>query len=324
VSSDELNLLKSRSTNRHPIDRKGATGHYVRFYITDESDLQVLQDLISGRIGGMVARRKPTPVVAPRRQESAPLTPSTAALSPADRTALDDNLLEAFMQQFYGYGSYAGRFWLVGMEEGGGATRREIAARLQTWQARGGRELEDLTEFSEAAVSHKWFGDRPALQSTWSKLIRLLLAVQGMSPSTDQIRAYQGRSLGRLNSDHCLLELLPLPSPSIGEWLYGQFSSLDYLANRQSYTGHVQGSRIVHLQRRMDEHRPRAVIFYGLKNFSAWQQIARTPLEATTESAIYTARQGGSVYMAIKGPTSRGLSNDYLDQAGRILGQMLT
>ncbi len=32
----------------------------------------------------------------------------------------NDQLLQNFMQRFYGYGTYAGDYWFVGMEEGGG------------------------------------------------------------------------------------------------------------------------------------------------------------------------------------------------------------
>jgi len=323
VSADEWELLHSRSTNRHRMEQFGRTGHYATFYLADERDLQVLLDILAGRTCGMVERRTPDggvvpPWHAPGARVGVPVTRQRS-----DAPTLDDTLLEAFMQQFYGYGSYAGRFWLVGMEEGGGATPSEIARRLETWEARGRRELEDLVEFTEAAVSSRWFGAQPALQSTWSRLIRLLIAARGTAPTKDRVRAVQARFFGRPQGDHCLLELLPLPAPSTDAWTYDQVSSMGYLATRASYTRHIQNARIAHLQRRIAEHRPTAVIFYGPMNLSSWLQIAGTTLQATNAPDISLARRGGTVYLAIKHPTARGMEHRYFDQAGSILQQLL-
>ncbi len=57
-----------------------------------------------------------------------------------------------FMQRFSGYGDYAGRYWFVGMEEGGGASAGDIGRRLEAWDARGRRELEDVAGY------HRSFG----------------------------------------------------------------------------------------------------------------------------------------------------------------------
>lgn len=58
---------------------------------------------------------------------------------------MDDAVLADYISTFYGYGNYEGRWWLVGMEEGGGSTLQEIQKRLQLWDSRGRRELEDVT-----------------------------------------------------------------------------------------------------------------------------------------------------------------------------------
>lgn len=41
---------------------------------------------------------------------------------------LQDDLLQSYMETFYGYGSYTGRYWFVGMEEGGGTSEEAISS----------------------------------------------------------------------------------------------------------------------------------------------------------------------------------------------------
>jgi len=61
----------------------------------------------------------------------------------------NDEILEAFISGFYGCGNPGARLWFVGMEEGGGGSREQIARRL--------------------------------VSRTWSKLIRILLVVRSYS-----------------------------------------------------------------------------------------------------------------------------------------------
>jgi hypothetical protein len=71
-------------------------------------------------------------------------------LHPLGRT-LDDTLLEAFMTGFYGYGTWAAKYWFVGLEEGGGQTCDEIARRIETWKKRKRPEIDDIREFHHEA-----------------------------------------------------------------------------------------------------------------------------------------------------------------------------
>jgi hypothetical protein len=52
---------------------------------------------------------------------------------------IDDILLEEFINNFYGYGNYHGKYWFIGMEEGGGNSIEEINRRLASWNTRGRR-----------------------------------------------------------------------------------------------------------------------------------------------------------------------------------------
>src|SRR6266496_6574065 len=134
----------------------------------------------------------------------------------------DTQILTEYIETFYGYGTYAAPFWFIGMEEGGDKTPEANAARLDSWFLRGRLEIADLYKYHHDITAPRFFTAHPPVQSTWGKLIRILLAAKGRQPIVaDDLRFYQRDYLGRSTGDTCLLELLPLPSPSTGQGMYG-------------------------------------------------------------------------------------------------------
>ena len=177
---------------------------------------------------------------------------------------LEDTLVTSFMTGFYGYGSHMADYWFVGMEEGGAGSAHEIVTHLEHWDRRGRKELEDLRDFQVTKGNDQYFIDTPKLQSTWAGLARIALAAEGVEASVADVKAYQANSLGREHGNSCLLELLPLPSPSAGHWLYSELSSLSFLSDRETYRNHVVEQRVEHIRDLITTYRPRAVIFYGV------------------------------------------------------------
>src|SRR6266852_2464019 len=112
---------------------------------------------------------------------------------------LDDTLLQQYMTGFCGYGDYNADHWLFGMEEGSDGTVDEIARRLNTWRDQAGPELADVVAFSKAigGLAGQWFRPNPGIQPTWGRLIRILFALRGMSPTREQVRRFQAGELGR-------------------------------------------------------------------------------------------------------------------------------
>src|SRR5713226_7016665 len=100
-------------------------------------------------------------------------------------TMFDDQLLTAFINHFYGYGNYDAKYWFVGMEEGGGNDFTEIVKRINAWDSRGRKELEDVAEYHKAIGITRLFDERPRLQTTWNKMIRILLSAEGQRVSTE-------------------------------------------------------------------------------------------------------------------------------------------
>lgn len=239
---------------------------------------------------------------------------------------LDDDLLAAYASGFYGYGTYAAPYWFVGMEEGGGSDIANLRARLRAWQAGGQRELEDLPRYSVAIGEGRWFGERPRLQSTWGRQIRMLLAAEGRAATTETVRRYQAERLGRLDGESAVVELLPLPSPSIGHWHYGAWSSLPTLRDRAAYLEHYAPRRAEHLRRRIEEYRPADVVFAGLDGRYQpwWKAISGVPMERR-EVEGQTVRAGSdahTLFVVTPHPVAWGLTNAFFHCVGTTIADV--
>jgi hypothetical protein len=233
--------------------------------------------------------------------------------------ALDDAVLDAYIKTFYGHTGYGAKYWFVGMEFGGGGSAAEIVRRIQGWQDRGRPELEDIVG-PPGQEGSRWFRPPYPLQPTWAKLIRVALSAEGPAPTTEQVRAYQKERLGRAGGLDCLLELLPLPSPGSNQFrFYPEYSELPYLRDRATYTSHVAPARISHLRRRIAEHRPAAVIFYGSGYAGWWRQIAGTEFRPAPMGKVAVASNGQTEFVIMQHPTAFGLRSAYFDAVGRLI-----
>jgi hypothetical protein len=168
------------------------------------------------------------------------------------------------MQGFYGYGNFEGEYWFVGMEEGGGNSFHEVNQRFEIWDSLGRGELLDVAQFHLKLGMPEFFTEPVKLQSTWNKVIRIVLSAEGEKVSLSSVRKYQRDDLGRKSGNSCLIELLPLPSPSTKKWLYAEHTDLPFLRNREAYRDYAIPWRIVRIREGIEKYCPRAVVFYGM------------------------------------------------------------
>lgn len=242
----------------------------------------------------------------------------------------DDGLLESYATTRYGYGSYSGRYWFIGKEEGGGKSFEEVNRRLSVWRNAGGREFDDLREFHIKIGVEQYFLPRVTLQATWSRLIRILLAAESQVVSNEQVRDYQAEFLGRRDGDTCLLEFLPLPSPGGADWLYREHSNLTQLRAREAYKEHYAKTRARHLKELISKYEPRAVVFYSDKRSYQlwWKQIADVKFSEVEPGGLYaginwaTNPTRSTVFLITKHPASGTVSHQYLQQAGQHIRQL--
>jgi hypothetical protein len=238
----------------------------------------------------------------------------------------DDQLLQAFMDTFYGFGNYRGRYWFVGMEHGGGGSPEEVARRVATWNNQGRPELVDIVTYSRESGISKWFDDPPKLQPTYKGLIRILLSIEHKRATTEDLRTYQRSLLGRSGGGTCLPELLPLPSRSTGHWLYAEHSALPSLRSRKVYKEHYGRALALVIKKKIEAYRPDVVVFYSLNTWYVqwWELIAGGKFTWELIGAVRygIARNKGTVF-AITHHPAQGVSNDYLEQIGNVIASML-
>jgi hypothetical protein len=234
---------------------------------------------------------------------------------------LDDEILDKFIHRFYGYGNYQGKYWFIGMEEGGGNSYEEISQRLFAWDNRGVQELEDVAAFHHAINIDYLFDDHPKIQPTWNKLIRIVLNAESLICDTQTVRDYQRDKLGRPDGDTCLLELYPLPSPGLTHWLYGSHSSLSYLKDRDSYKNHVRHERISHLREKISNYHPPIVIFYGFGYEENWEWIAERQIKTEIDSKLgfYSSSTLQTLFIIVKHPATMGVTNEYFHNIGNFI-----
>ncbi|WP_243254245.1 uracil-DNA glycosylase family protein [Sulfitobacter indolifex] len=223
---------------------------------------------------------------------------------------VSDHHLERFMSEFWGYGVFSAPIWMVGMEEACG--ERDFVKRISTWQLRGEQPLEDLATYHDDLGYPEHFLPGARLQRTWSKLIRAYLAANGCQTDVDNARQFQISSIGRSDQpavQTCLIELMPLPSPSTKKWLVKNHTDLGYLQRRKDYFKRVAPRRVERLKELINKHQPKAVVFYGLGYRAQWEQVAgKMSSHPKNPRTLYT-RSEGTMFFAMPHPVSHGVTN---------------
>lgn len=236
----------------------------------------------------------------------------------------DPQRLRAYMHGFFGYGAWDAPLWFVGMEEGGDSTESGLAARLAAWH--GTDALADLHTIHQNLRDVPWFGDRPMIQRTWGKLIRIALAAAGEEITTESIRRFQGERLGRAGElsewSTALIELFPLPAASVKHWPYSAIG-LPELTARDTYRDHLRGLRIRAIRDRLhaSTRAPRAIIFYGKAYRREWEQIAGHSFTREPETGIETCASARTLSILTRHPAARGVTNEEFDAVGRFVAQ---
>ena len=168
-----------------------------------------------------------------------------------------------YIHNFYGYGNLNSSFWFISLEEGGVNSAEEIQRRLNTWNNRGCKELEECRSFHLEFGKGEWVGlienkpQKVRLQSTWKMYIRLFFYASNnrkfieSKEQNEIIRRYQRDNFGKSNGDMCIMELRPLPSKNLSTWLYKDISNLSFLKSKELYEEYVDNFRIKDLKNKI-------------------------------------------------------------------------
>lgn len=225
---------------------------------------------------------------------------------------LNSELLLSFADTFYGYGDLSAPIWFIGMEEGGGS-EENIRKRLETWDERGRRRVEDLARYHEAmGVANLTTGRGIRLQPTWAKLIHFQLAAENAPRENSSVKSFQGSVWGRDNSRTCLLKLMPLPKRNASEWPYKEWTEEPELWSRSLYFAHFAAKRAAALRALVEGHKPKVVVFYGKSREFAchWPWIARVrPSDWLADSVWPETKRDGTQFMIAPHPVAHGSQN---------------
>ena len=107
--------------------------------------------------------------------------------------------------------------------------------------------------------------------------IQILLAIENSDDSKEIRRLYQRHKLGRLNSNHCLLELMPMASRSTSLWLWKDiFQDYYGLDDRLTYFLENVPKRIARLKELISKYSPKLIVFYSTQPdyIEKWNEIS--------------------------------------------------
>lgn len=218
-------------------------------------------------------------------------------------------LIEDRINNFWGYGNLNSPIWFIGMEEGFTGNQKDLENRFL--RTKGKSVLDCHKDMLDVPDHIKFYrGSNPPLQKTISKLIATIFYLQGKSNfDNDEIRKFQGTKFGRLDSNHCSLEFLPLPvnNTNTNSWKYAAIG-IDYLLSRNKYQEKIFPIRIKLFRQLIQKHSPKVIIFYSLTFKSQWESIIGS-FANNLGDETYACQNGDTCYFIISHPARKGLTN---------------
>lgn len=224
------------------------------------------------------------------------------------------DLVCARIKNFWGYGNLDSAIWFVGMEEGCDGSIQKL---IKRFEATANGEVFDIYDDMRHDADHmRWFEERAPTQSTYRRLIYLLLSLRThKEPTLEDVREYQIKHFGRKLKDHAVLELMSLPCRSLKpkDWVYAS-SGIRGLSSRKEYLKEYKPERITRLRELIQKHQPKFVIFYSMVYLEDWKQIVGVSFQEVLEKKLHVAKDDHTVYAVVPHSVARGMSNSDWNQ----------
>lgn len=241
----------------------------------------------------------------------------------------DNDTLTKFIKKFYGYGNYRGAIWFVGMEPGASDDNNEIKKFFDVWKYRGELEIDDVKKSHlETGLEHytKFFTEDCVIEKTWGALIEILLYANGKNVFTNNdIKIYQRTNLGKKDSKHCLIELLPLPSRNIKNWPYREVD-VKAIVDKKLYELTYIPLRLEHIKNLIKEYTPKVVVFYSLTYKRHWEKLVDKEFllyKEIFDKKIWRIEKDSTLYLIIAHPSARGKFGNYFSEVGNLVKKHL-
>ena len=203
------------------------------------------------------------------------------------------NNLEKYIDEFFGYGNINSNIWFIGYEEGSRSNSvKELKQRVNVWMKLDKEVLCDCKDFH---LNLKMGNEEPFTvgknQPTWSRYIDILtLYSKNYKLNKTEKRDYLRKKFAKLNSNHALLELFPIPCTSIPSWSYKDLEEqIDYFSTKENYQKQISEKRLSKIIELIHKFKPKFIIFNGTTALSSWEAIISNKFE--------TVRIGKSYYL---------------------------
>lgn len=221
------------------------------------------------------------------------------------------------IETFWGYGNINSDYWFIGMEEGLGDDDDDFINRINnTFDKQVVDAVDGMCGVKDAL---KWFQGSIPLQNTWKILIRIKLIIDGIeNVNVIDMKSYQKDKFARSTSDHCTLELMPLPSKSISkkDWFYDKYK-IGILKDRDYYLEQVKPQRIKNLTVLLNKILPKVVIFYSFNYLEDWKKIIPGTINKIAENIYFFENE--IKYFVIPHPCMHGMSSSGWNKIGKII-----
>jgi hypothetical protein len=158
-------------------------------------------------------------------------------------------------RDWYGYGRWDAPYWFVGMEPGG----QDDPIWYDAWVRLGATELSDCRAHHLGSNYVKWHGNvRPPTQTTWRRLIALLLGYEGRPADLNAVSVYQRDHWGSAIGNTALPEVSGIRAAS-------QATVVDRLSHRKHRTGVIRA--------RFQANQPEFAVFYGTHYRAIYEEV---------------------------------------------------
>lgn len=242
---------------------------------------------------------------------------------------ISKDLLTNFMSGFYGYGNLNSPYWFIGKEEGGGKEMEENFRRVLLWDDLGKEKTVDLIDYHKGLsfTEHQL----NSIQQTWTKLVQILLEIEGKPGDKEDRRHYQRHYLGRTNGNNCELELMPLAARSTaGKWKWGEiFDDYFGVSKRKEYFDKISEIRTRGIKVLIGKYQPKLVVFYSTDKgyIDKWSQIAGGDnwnwVQLSKAMKYGWMKSESCLYVITTHPTMKGMTNDDFPKLGEFINTVI-
>ncbi len=199
---------------------------------------------------------------------------------------IEDKALRHWIENFYGYGSWDAKTWLVSYEESGGDMPEDVAERINYFSKIHPEQQASLCDIRElhrhvnarlegpraekfrTLYDHR-FGKQAVQHGGWKNLIAFAHAYR--NKKLPDLLSYQRNSFADPSkANEAVINLYPLPAPHNHAWYYSwiDIPGLEFIRKRSVYEDAVFETRIKTLLDKIKKHKPALVLMFGMSNIN--------------------------------------------------------